>query len=238
MAKRVVLAYSGGLDTSVAVRWMIDELGVEVIALCVDVGQAVRGLGRRAGAGSGRRRGRGDRRRRPTGVRRGLRGARPSRPTRCTKAAIRSCRRCRARSSSSTWWRPRASARSRRGRPRLYRQGERPGALRGVDESARAGPRRRGAGAGLGDDPRGVDPLRLPPRHPDQATKEKVYSIDDNLWGRAIECGEMEDPWARPAARRLVAHQADRHRAASTSSSASSRACRRRSTANGSGCST
>jgi argininosuccinate synthase len=30
------------------------------------------------------------------------------------------------------------------------------------------------------------------------ATKEKLYSIDDNLWGRAIECGEMEDPWAEP----------------------------------------
>jgi argininosuccinate synthase len=30
------------------------------------------------------------------------------------------------------------------------------------------------------------------------ATKEKVYSIDDNVWGRAIECGEMEDPWNRP----------------------------------------
>ncbi len=27
MAKRVVLAYSGGLDTSVAVRWMIDNYG-------------------------------------------------------------------------------------------------------------------------------------------------------------------------------------------------------------------
>ena len=40
MARRVVLAYSGGLDTSVAVRWMIDEMGVEVIALAVDVGQA------------------------------------------------------------------------------------------------------------------------------------------------------------------------------------------------------
>ena len=37
--KRVVLAYSGGLDTSVAVRWMIDNLGVEVIALAVNVGQ-------------------------------------------------------------------------------------------------------------------------------------------------------------------------------------------------------
>ncbi|HLT16119.1 MAG TPA: argininosuccinate synthase, partial [Acidimicrobiales bacterium] len=33
---------------------------------------------------------------------------------------------------------------------------------------------------------------------PIQATKEKVYSIDDNIWGRAIECGEMEDPWTRP----------------------------------------
>ena len=39
MAKRVVLAYSGGLDTSVAVRWMIEDLGVEVICLSVDVGQ-------------------------------------------------------------------------------------------------------------------------------------------------------------------------------------------------------
>jgi argininosuccinate synthase len=39
MAKRVVLAYSGGLDTSVAVRWMIDNYGVEVIALAVNVGQ-------------------------------------------------------------------------------------------------------------------------------------------------------------------------------------------------------
>jgi argininosuccinate synthase len=30
------------------------------------------------------------------------------------------------------------------------------------------------------------------------ATKEKIYSIDENLWGRAVECGEMEDPWAEP----------------------------------------
>jgi argininosuccinate synthase len=31
-------------------------------------------------------------------------------------------------------------------------------------------------------------------------SKAKPYSIDDNLVGRAIECGEMEDPWARPPA--------------------------------------
>ncbi|HEY0398957.1 MAG TPA: argininosuccinate synthase domain-containing protein, partial [Acidimicrobiia bacterium] len=39
MGARVVLAYSGGLDTSVAVRWMAEEWGCEVIALAVDVGQ-------------------------------------------------------------------------------------------------------------------------------------------------------------------------------------------------------
>jgi argininosuccinate synthase len=33
---------------------------------------------------------------------------------------------------------------------------------------------------------------------PITVTKEKLYSIDDNLWGKAIECGEIEDPWAPP----------------------------------------
>jgi argininosuccinate synthase len=33
---------------------------------------------------------------------------------------------------------------------------------------------------------------------PVEATKKKIYSIDENLWGRAIECGEMEDPWVAP----------------------------------------
>jgi argininosuccinate synthase len=28
-------------------------------------------------------------------------------------------------------------------------------------------------------------------------TKDKIYSIDENLWGRAIECGELEDPWQK-----------------------------------------
>ncbi|MCB1259809.1 MAG: argininosuccinate synthase, partial [Acidimicrobiales bacterium] len=39
MAERVVLAYSGGLDTSVAVRWMIEQWGVEVVTVACDVGQ-------------------------------------------------------------------------------------------------------------------------------------------------------------------------------------------------------
>jgi argininosuccinate synthase len=36
---RVVLAYSGGLDTSVAIGWIAEQTGAEVIALAVDVGQ-------------------------------------------------------------------------------------------------------------------------------------------------------------------------------------------------------
>ena len=49
VAKRVVLAYSGGLDTSVAVRWLIEEHGVEVIAVAVDVGQDADGRAARTG---------------------------------------------------------------------------------------------------------------------------------------------------------------------------------------------
>jgi len=37
--KRVCLAYSGGLDTSVILRWLIEEYGCEVVAFCADVGQ-------------------------------------------------------------------------------------------------------------------------------------------------------------------------------------------------------
>jgi argininosuccinate synthase len=39
MTERVVLAYSGGLDTSVAIGWITEQTGAEVIALAVDVGQ-------------------------------------------------------------------------------------------------------------------------------------------------------------------------------------------------------
>jgi len=33
---------------------------------------------------------------------------------------------------------------------------------------------------------------------PVPTTKKSPYSIDDNLWGRAIECGVLEDPWSEP----------------------------------------
>ncbi|RKN38128.1 argininosuccinate synthase [Streptomyces hoynatensis] len=39
MTQRVVLAYSGGLDTSVCIGWIAEATGAEVIAVAVDVGQ-------------------------------------------------------------------------------------------------------------------------------------------------------------------------------------------------------
>src|SRR5881275_1683273 len=39
MTDRVVLAYSGGLDTSVCIGWIAEELGAEIIAVAADVGQ-------------------------------------------------------------------------------------------------------------------------------------------------------------------------------------------------------
>src|SRR6059036_1646240 len=55
--KRVVLAYSGGLDTSVILRWLIETYGCEVVAYCANLGQgeellAVRDKAVRTGASS------------------------------------------------------------------------------------------------------------------------------------------------------------------------------------------
>lgn len=39
MIKKIVLAYSGGLDTSVAIQWLKEQYNAEVIAFCADLGQ-------------------------------------------------------------------------------------------------------------------------------------------------------------------------------------------------------
>ncbi|MET0151385.1 MAG: argininosuccinate synthase [Candidatus Binatia bacterium] len=53
--KKVVLAYSGGLDTSVILKWLIEMYGCEVVAFCADLGQGeelapVEGKARSTGA--------------------------------------------------------------------------------------------------------------------------------------------------------------------------------------------
>jgi argininosuccinate synthase len=55
--KKVVLAYSGGLDTSVILRWLIERYRCEVVAFCADLGQGeelitVRDKAKKTGAGT------------------------------------------------------------------------------------------------------------------------------------------------------------------------------------------
>src|SRR6266850_4642533 len=55
--KRVVLAYSGGLDTSVILRWLVEKYRCEVVAFCADLGQGeelitVRDKAKKTGAGA------------------------------------------------------------------------------------------------------------------------------------------------------------------------------------------
>jgi argininosuccinate synthase len=197
VAKRVVLAYSGGLDTSVAVRWMIEELGVEVICLAVDVGQAsddwevVKERAMAAGA---------------------------------LDAIVVDARK----EFAEDFVAPALKANAMyEGRYPLVSALSRPVIVKHLVETARYhGAQAVAHGCtGKGNDQvrfevgvrslapdleviapvRGWGMTREDSIHyaydhniPIVATKEKVYSIDDNLWGRAIECGEMEDPWAVP----------------------------------------
>src|SRR3954454_1085929 len=199
MAKRVVLAYSGGLDTSVAVRWMIDNLGVEVIALAVNVGQdggsidegALHDRALAAGAVD------------------------------CIVADVRD-------EFARDYLVPALKANALyEGRYPLVSALSRPVIAKQLVATARehgADAVAHGC-TGKGNDQvrfevstRALAPdldVIAPVRSwgmtradcilyaydhgiPITATKEKLYSIDDNLWGRAIECGEMEDPWAVP----------------------------------------
>ncbi|MDQ2649425.1 MAG: argininosuccinate synthase [Actinomycetota bacterium] len=197
MAKRVVLAYSGGLDTSVAVRWMIDNLGVEVIALAVDVGQAaedyevVKERARAAGA-----------------IEAIVVDAKEEYAADYCVPALK----------ANALYENRYPLVSALSRPVIVRHLVEAAKFHGADAVAHGC-------TGKGNDQvrfevstRALAPhleVIAPVRGwgmtredsilyaydhdiPIVATKEKVYSIDDNIWGRAIECGEMEDPWNQP----------------------------------------
>ncbi|MFZ1062226.1 MAG: argininosuccinate synthase [Acidimicrobiales bacterium] len=200
MAKRVVLAYSGGLDTSVAVRWMIEEWGVEVVCVLVNVGQDADSSedfedikARAIAAGA----------------------------LECVvvdarhEMAVEFCAHAIHANALYEGKYPLVSALSR------------PVIVRHLVDQAR---RFDASAVAHGCTGKGNDQVRFevgthalapdlevlaPARNwgmsradsvdyakkwdiPIRASKEKIYSIDENLWGRAIECGDMEDPWAAP----------------------------------------
>ncbi|MDA8310372.1 MAG: argininosuccinate synthase [Actinomycetota bacterium] len=198
---RVVLAYSGGLDTSVAVRWLIENRDAEVIAVAVDVGQeadasadsweAVRRRALAAGA------------REAIVV-----DARQEMAEEFCFAAVRANARYEGKY-------PLVSALSRPVIVRhLVRAARDHGAVavaHGCTGKGNDQVRFEVATRALAPDLDVIAPARVWGLTRDQCveyaakwdipitvTKEKVYSIDENLWGKSIECGVLEDPWAAP----------------------------------------
>ena len=56
--KKIVLAYSGGLDTSIILKWLKNEYGCEVVTFSADLGPGGRtGSGPGEGVGHRRRQG-------------------------------------------------------------------------------------------------------------------------------------------------------------------------------------
>jgi argininosuccinate synthase len=203
MAQRVVLAYSGGLDTSIAVRWLMENHGVEVIAVAVDVGQAAEAKNedwdairhRALAAGA-------------------------------VEAIVVDARA----EMAEDFCMPALLANAKyEGKYPLVSALSRPVIVRHLVAEAR----NHGATAvAHGCTGKGNDQVRFevgtralapdleviaPARVwgltredsieyaakwdiPLSVTKEKLYSIDENLWGRAIECGAIEDPWNQPPA--------------------------------------
>ncbi|HEX6392171.1 MAG TPA: argininosuccinate synthase [Acidimicrobiales bacterium] len=196
MAKRVVLAYSGGLDTSVAVRWMIEEMNVEVIALAADVGQggdwdAIKRRALAAGA---------------------------------SESIVLDLRE----EYANEFVAPALKANAKyEGKYPLISSLSRPIIVKYLVETARAhgadavahGCTGKGndqvrfevSTAALAPDLEVIAPVRgwgitreqsieLAEKWgiPITVTKSSPYSIDQNLWGRTIECGILEDPWEQP----------------------------------------
>ena len=194
--EKIVLAYSGGLDTSVAVKWLADKYDAEIIAVTMDLGQ-----GKELD----------DIRERALGV-----GA--------VRAHVVDVREEFARDyivpalQAGAMYEGKYPLATALGRPLIAKK------LVEIAQFENAGMIAHGC-TGKGNDQvrmdvsaRALDPsigVVAPAREwgmtrPDEieyakthgiqvpTTVESPYSTDSNLWGRSIECGVLEDPWTEP----------------------------------------
>ncbi len=193
---RIVLAYSGGLDTSVAIPWLREKHGAEVIAVTLDLGQGgelnqIRERAMAAGA------------------------------SRCHVLDVREEF---ARDyilpalQADALYEERYPLATALGRPLIAKK------LVEIAQMENASAIAHGC-TGKGNDQvridvsaRAIDPrmtVVAPAREWDMtraeeieyarvrrvavsATSKSPYSTDQNLWGRSIECGVLEDPWNEP----------------------------------------
>ena len=201
--KKIVLAYSGGLDTSVILPWLKDRYpGVKLVAFAAELGQGdeLKGIEDKAYKSGA-----------DEVVVKDLRKefaeeyCFPMLRAHAIYEQDYLLGTCIARPLIAKHQvRGRAPDRRRRRRPRRHRQGQRPGPLRAdlhgprpdaEDHRAVEGPavpRRRPR------DRETRDRLRPEARHPDPASKKKIYSQDRNLWHISHEGAEIEDPAEEP----------------------------------------
>ena len=194
--KRIVLAYSGGLDTSVAIPWLKARYGADVIAATLDLGQGreledVRNRALAAGA-----------------VRAHVLDVREEFASGYVVRALK----------ADALYEDRYPMATSLGRPLIAQK------LVELAAIEQAGAIAHGCTAEENDrfrfdtSVRALDPAIdvLAPVHewdmtrqdviayagahgiPVPATIESPYSVDANLWGRSIQCGVLDDPWTEP----------------------------------------
>ena len=194
--KRIVLAYSGGLDTSVAVPWLAEQYGAEIVAVTMDLGQ-----GKELN----------DVRERALGV-----GA--------VRAHVVDVREEFARDfilpalQAGAIYEERYPLATALGRPLIARKLVEIAAIEGATAIAHGCTGKGNDQVRLDVSARAMQPdieVIAPAREwgmtrpeeieyarergiPVPATVDSPYSTDANLWGRSIECGVLEDPWAEP----------------------------------------
>jgi argininosuccinate synthase len=197
MAQRVVLAYSGGLDTSVGIGWLKDATGKEVIALAVDVGQGGEDMNdiRQRALDCG-------------AVESVVVDAKDQFANDFLMPALK----------ANALYQKRYPLVSALSRPVIAQHLARVAKELGADTVAHGCTgkgndqvRFEAAVAALAPDLTSIAPVRdlaltrdkaivYAEEHnlPIQQSKKNPYSIDKNVWGRAVETGFLEDPWNAP----------------------------------------
>ena len=196
--KRIVLAYSGGLDTSVAVRWLAEKYGAEIIAVTLDLGQGqeltnVRERALALGA-----------------IRAHVIDAREEFARDYVLPALQ------ARAIYEDGY-PLASSLAR---PLIAKHLVAIARMEGASAVAHGCTAKDNDQVGLDISVRALDPsleLIAPAREWNMSRSDEIeyarvrnipvpvtiaspYSVDSNLWGRSIECGVLEDAWEEPPA--------------------------------------
>jgi argininosuccinate synthase len=197
VSERVVLAYSGGLDTSVGIGWLKDATGKEVVALAVDVGQGgenmedIRQRALDCGA-----------------VEAIVVDAKDEFATDFVMPALR----------ANALYQKRYPLVSALSRPLISKHLARVARELGADSVAHGCTgkgndqvRFEAAVAALAPELTSIAPIRdlaltrdkaiaYAEEHglPIKQSKQNPYSVDKNVWGRAVETGLLEDPWNAP----------------------------------------